>query len=875
MHIVLVLCALSVVAMARQHRLYGYVVDTDNRGIEFVNAYVRTPAKEESVILTGTTTNKNGYYDLQFDCDDSITVVFSMIGYQTIEIRMKATRDVQNINVELPSDAEALAEIEVRGLHRQQGQMDRVDALVTRVMPDASGSIESLLITFTGVTQNNELSSQYNVRGGSFDENSVYVNGIEVHRPLLIRAGQQEGLSFVNPDMTQTVDFSAGGFDARYADKMASVLDITYKRPKAFEASVTASLLGVNGYVGFGNDRYTQMHGIRYKTSRYFLSMLPTKATYNPDFVDYQTMMTWRVGSKGSKGSKVQKFKGSKVQKFKGQGEGGDTLPPPAGTPPTLGGELEGESLTMNQSVLSGAKGWEIAFLGNFSQNRYVFIPSSESISYGGVEHATEMNKDFVGQEKDMFRTAFGALTASGMVGNEVKLSFTASGYYTNERETYDITTDYILSEKDMSENSSGQSTDKEVSEDRKANILGRGTFHEHARNSLEAGVATVQHDGEWHRGQNKMRWGASVQGEWITDHISEWEWRDSAGYSMPVNPEALELYYVMRGETKMQALRVQGYIQDTYTWNTSNGNVSLTGGVRMNYWTLNREPLISPRASVVWNPGWKRDVTLRFATGLYYQAPYYKELRNTLTYDGGLTRLELNRNIKAQRSVHVILGGDYYFRAWGRPFKFTAEAYYKYMDRLVSYSVDNVRVRYSGQNDAQGYAVGLDLKLYGELVPGADSWISFSTMRSRERLIDHPELGWMPRPNEQRYNFTLFFQDYFPRWPQYVFHLKLTFSDGLPYGYPRNIETRNQLRSSSFKRIDLGVSRVFRYGQEKWMKSKHVSAWWIQFEVLNVVGWNNVNSYSWLTDYNGQAWAVPNYLTGRMFNAKIIVDFK
>ena len=848
MHMMLVLCALSVVAMARQHRLYGYVVDTDNRGIEFANAYVKSG--EEQSILTGTTTNKNGYYDLQFDYEDSITVVFSMIGYQTIEIRMRAMRDVQNINVELPSDAEALAEIEVRGLHRQTGQMDRVDALVTRVMPDASGSIESLLITFTGVTQNNELSSQYNVRGGSFDENSVYVNGIEVHRPLLIRAGQQEGLSFVNPEMTQTVDFSAGGFSAQYADKMASVLDITYKRPKAFEASVTASLLGVNGYVGFGNERHTEMHGIRYKTSRYFLSMLPTKATYNPDFVDYQTYLTWKVKGQRSK------VKGSKV-------EGGSTPPSLRATSPVSGEEL------------NSAKGWEISFLGNFSQNRYVFIPSSESISYGGVEHATEMNKDFVGQEKDMFRTAFGALTASGMVSNEVKLQFTASGYYTNERETYDITTDYILSEKDMSDTETSKSTDKDVSEDRKANILGRGTFHEHARNSLEAGVATLQHDGEWQRGQNKMRWGASVQGEWITDHISEWEWRDSAGYSLPVNPDAMELFYVMRGETKMQALRVQGYVQDTYTWNTRNGNVSLTGGVRMNYWTLNREPLISPRASVVWTPGWKRDVTLRFATGLYYQAPYYKELRNTLTYDGGLTRLELNRNIRAQRSVHVILGGDYYFRAWGRPFKFTAEAYYKYMDRLVSYSVDNVRVRYSGKNDAEGYTVGLDLKLYGELVPGADSWVSFSTMRSRERLIDHPELGWMPRPNEQRYNFTLFFQDYFPRWPQYVFHLKFTFADGLPYGYPRSIETRNQLRSSSFKRIDLGVSRVFRYGQEKWMKNKHVSAWWIQFEVLNVVGWNNVNSYSWLTDYNGQAWAVPNYLTGRMFNAKIIVDFK
>ena len=824
--------SLSILAMAKQRRIYGYVVDTDNIGIEFANVYLKGvggqfDSQTESSIITGTSTNKNGYYDLLFDVDDSVTIVFSMVGYQTIEQVLLPKQDVLNINVELPTDAEALAEVEVRAIRRQLDQMDRIDALTTRVLPSASGSIESLLITFTGVTQNNELSSQYNVRGGSFDENSVYVNGIEVHRPLLIRAGQQEGLSFVNPDMTQTVSFSAGGFDACYTDKMSSVLDITYKRPQAFESTLTASLLGVSGYVGFGNDRYTQMHGVRYKTSRYFLSMLPTKATYNPDFVDYQTQMTWKLGKSES-----------------------------------------------TESRNHGA--WDLMFLGNVSRNQYIFIPSSEAISYGTFQNPVVMNKDLDGQEKDLFLTAFGALTASGKVRDDIQLYFTASGYYTNERETFDITTDYILSEKDMSETTAtGASKEKEVTEDRTAAILGRGTFHEHARNSLQAGVVSLQHDGEWRYEQNRLRWGASLQGEWIHDHISEWEWRDSAGYSLPVTENAMELFYAMRGETNMQALRLQSYVQDTYTWNTERGDMLLTGGVRFHYWSFNREPLLSPRASFTWIPGWKRDLTLRFATGLYYQAPYYKELRNTLTYEEGLTRLELNHNIRAQRSVHVILGSDYYFRAWGRPFKFTAEAYYKYMDRLVSYSVDNVRVRYSGKNDAEGYALGVDLKLYGELVPGADSWVSFSAMSSKERLLERPDLGWRSRPNEQRYNFTLFFQDYFPRWPQYVFHLKFTFSDGLPFGYPRNIETRNTSRSPAFKRIDLGVSRVFRYGQEKWMKNKHIDSWWIQFEVLNVVGWNNVNSYSWLTDYNGMAWAVPNYLTGRMFNAKIILDLK
>lgn len=818
--ITLLLIFVSTLAWARQVRIYGYVVDTDNRGIELCNVYLEGTT-------VGTSTNHNGFYDLQFQVPDTaIRLVASMIGYQTIAQVItpdQLRKDVYNINIELPTDAEALAEIEVRGIQRQLSTMDQIDALTTRVLPNTSGGIESLLITFTGVTQNNELSSQYNVRGGSFDENSVYVNGIEVHRPLLVRAGQQEGLSFVNPEMSKTVNFSAGGFDARYADKMSSVLDITYKQPRAIESSLSLSLLGVQAYVGTGNERYSQMHSIRYKTTRYFMTALPTSATYNPDFVDYQTYITWKTGEK-----------------------------------------------------------WEMSFLGNFSQNSYEFIPSGEAVSFGSYQIARTLNKDITGSEKDLFRTAFGALSAQGKVG-DVELRFSASGYYTNEQERYDITTDYVLSETDLSGNDNDNHDDNDnanenqgITAGQTATVLGRGTYHEHARNNLQGAVASLEHSGSWQTGGNKLRWGLSLQGERITSETSEWEWRDSAGYSMPNKEGTMSLYYVQKGHSTLQGLRTQAYLQDTYTWNTDKGDVLLTGGVRFHYWTFNREPLVSPRASVIYIPGWKRDLTLRLAGGLYYQAPFYKELRNTLTYEPGVTRVDFNQHIRAQRSAQVILGADYYFRAWGRPFKFTAETYYKYMDRLISYSVDNVRVRYSGENDSEGYTVGLDLKLYGELVPGADSWISFSTMRSRERLLSDPaHIGWISRSNEQRYNFTFFFQDYFPRWPQYVFHLKLQFADGLPYGYPRLMSTRNSLRGSSYKRVDLGVSRVFRYGQEKWMKNAHVQAWWLQLELLNIIGFRNVNSYSWLTDYNGASWAVPNYLTGRLINFKITLDLK
>ena len=828
-HIFAILVAIfingSIVAKGHEVRVFGYVLDTDNRGVELANVYV-----EENTMI-GTTTNQNGYYEFFVEVNDTITLVYSMIGYETIRQQLYTTRNVIGINVVLPTNEELLNEITVRGIQRQTNTMDRVDIGAARLMPDATGGgIESLLITFAGVSQNNETSSQYNVRGGSFDENSVYVNGIEVHRPLLIRSGQQEGLSFVNPDMVESVDFSAGGFDAKYGDKMSSVLDIQYKRPTQLESRLSMSLLGANGYVGWGDSTRSQMHGIRYKTSRYLLGTMDTKGEYQPNFVDYQTQMTWKAGKQ---------------------------------------------------------RQWDITLLGNFSQNSYIFAPDSSETATGTLQQAIEKVIYFEGQEKDIFRTAFAALNISHKPNRNIQLNLDLSGFYTHEKETFDIRSEYVLSEKPMDtdgdgnteENGSNNPMGEEITNGNLKNegVLGTGIFHEHARNTLQAGMITMAHSGAWKSGENNLQWGLSGQVEMINDRISEWEWRDSMGYSMPNLEQEMALYYALKGTATMLNGRIQAYVQDSYRWYTENGDVLLTGGIRLNWWSFTNEILPSPRVSVAWMPGWKRDFTFRVATGLYYQAPFYKELRQVVQDDGAVNRIYLNNTLKAQRSWQLVMGTDYYFRAWGRPFKFTAEAYGKLIDRMESYTVDNVRVRYSGINDSKGYTLGLDLKLMGELVPGADSWISFSTMRSRMRFVDDKyELGWIPTPQEQRYNLTIYFQDYLPQLPQYKVHLKFIYSEGMPYGYPRNEKLRYIGHMDDYQRIDIGASRVFSAATDKWMKkSKHVDSWSVQLEVFNLIGQPNVNSYYWTTDATGQQWSTPNTLTGRMFNLKFDVMIK
>ena len=813
--------------LARNARIYGYVVDQDNVGIELANVVVLNADRP-----IGTATNKNGFYELLLEETDTVVLNFSMVGYTSVQQRIIDLREVLNINVQLLTDEQWLTEVEVRGIKHTQGTMDHIDASTTRIMPDATGgSIESLLITFAGVSQNNELSSQYNVRGGSFDENSVYVNGIEIHRPLLIRSGQQEGLSFVNPEMVENVAFSAGGYGAQYGDKMSSVLDITYKRPQAFEASLSASLLGAQLYVGHGDSTYSMMHGLRYKTSKYMLGALATSGNYQPTYIDYQTYITWQVAPR-----------------------------------------------------------WTMSFLGNVSQNDYRFQPDSMVESFGGQD-AKDLRIYYEGQEKDRFFTAFAALSAKSQITNhqsQINIGFDASGFYTNERENFDITGQYVLSNGSMDDKSTGNVQTEQVDPiSGQTDVLGTGIFHQHARNNLEASVITLAHNGAWKRNGNNFTWGISGQAELIRDHISEWEWRDSAGFSMPNNGRSMELYYTMRGDSSMQSARLQAYIQNEHKWNTNSGQWIFTIGGRLQWWSWNNEILPSPRASVEWIPSWKRDFCFRLATGLYYQAPFYKELRDTITDELGVTRIQLNRDLKAQRSVHVVLGGDYYFRAWGRPFKFTAEGYYKYIDRMESYSVDNVRVRYSGKNDSEGYAGGVDLKLYGELVPGADSWISFSSMVARQRTITNHQSpitnnqspitnAWIPSPTESRWNFTMLFQDYIPQLPQLKFHLKMQFSEGQPYYAPRNNQSWG--RMPTYKRIDLGATYVFNAQTTKFMRApsaKHVKQWMIQFEVFNLVGWNNVNSYFWVADVYGRQIASPNYLTGRRYNLKITVDLR
>lgn len=821
--ILLILSFFTIFSTVAQNkvRIYGYVIDTNNRGIELANVYIENTG-------IGTTTNQNGYYDISIDVKDSITIIYSLIGYETVKHTLLPKQKVLQISVELPSKAKQIKDIDVIAQRRQTSSVDYIDPSKYRLMPNSSGGIESLLITFTGVNQNNEMSSQYNVRGGNFDENIVYVNGIEVYRPLLIRAGQQEGLSFINPDMVQSVGFSAGGFEAMYGDKMSSVLDIQYKKPTSFESSASVSLLGATGYIASANKKFTQMHGVRYKTSAYLLGTLQTKGEYDPSFVDYQTYMTYQLKPK-----------------------------------------------------------WEMTFLGNFSLNSYNFRPTERKTDFGTYQTARNLTIYYEGQESDLFTTSFGALTFNYRPTNKTKLSFLTSTFHTNESETFDILGEYILSE---------VKADADNPEEKIGASLGIGKYQEHARNRLKATVANIAHNGEFNTKQNKMKWGVNFQYEYISDKINEWEWRDSAGYSLPFSATSVDLYYNMKAQSSLPTFRTTAFYQNTYKWNTDRAAWSVTGGLRANYWTFNNELLVSPRVSMSLIPSWEKDFNFRFATGVYYQAPFYKEIRDTVSDAIGNVSILLNENIKAQRSVQFVLGGDHHFRAWGRPFKFTTEAYLKLADRVVSYSVDNVRVRYSGENDAEAYTAGVDFKLFGELVPGTDSWINFSLMDSKENLLNDSYVkneldadgkviasetiypGWMPRPNEQRYTFSMMFQDYLPNNPKYKMQLKFIWSDGLPFGAPRNVAFRSKFRATPYRRVDIGASRLIASGVDKIMDKKWLSGFkniWINLEVFNLLDFKNVNSYYWVTDIYGQQLATPNYLTGRQLNLKLIVDLK
>lgn len=790
--------ALGAQSLVAQVRIHGKVIDGDKEPIEFATVRVAGTA-------IGTTTGLKGEYELTASSADTIKIVFSCLGYKEISRQLVGAKGDVALNVQMFKTVKELTEVEVNEVRKQTGSMEQIDARSYRLSPDVSGgSIESLLTTMAGVNSSNEMSGQYSVRGGSYDENCVYINGVEVYRPLLVSSGQQEGLSIINPDMVDRVKFSTGGFTPEYGDRMSSALYITYRQPEAFEGSLSASLMGGSLSLGQSSNRFSQLHGVRYKRNNSLLSSLETKGEYDPNFFDYQTNLNYRLSSK-----------------------------------------------------------LKLSFLGDISVNNYKFTPVNRKTEFGTITDAKEFQVFFDGREKDRFETYFGALALQFTPNRTSDYTLLASGYLTNELVTYDITGEYWLDE------AGGGSGDTPIGGE-----LGVGRYHEHARDRVKASVVSLVFRGNTRLGRHGLSYGLSANHETIYERTREWELRDSAGFSLPVDPGALRMVYNLTSNQDLRSTRLSMFAQDSYRCETSRGYLNLTGGVRLSYWDFNKEWLVSPRVNIGFIPSDHDRWAFRFATGLYYQAPFFKEMRQIISDDAGNSIVRLNRDIKSQRSLHFIAGADYTFRSMNRPFKLSGEVYYKALSNLIPYEIDNLKVVYDGTNSAKGYAMGIDLKLFGQFVPGSDSWISFSLMKTQETLHGVK----VPGPNDQRYGFALYFTDYFPRIPRLKFNLRGIFNAGLPTTPPRQTRDQGFFRTPPYKRVDVGLSYALvaplKEGQTRGGLLRHIKSVWLGVDCFNLFDISNVNNYYWMTDVNDIQYAVPNYLTRRQINVRLTIDF-
>ena len=786
-HYILTFCLLltaSSTLYAADFTLKGKVVDEDGNAMELVSVTCASQGKL-------TMTNLKGEFAISLQSSDTVNVKFSMVGYRPRVRSFVKPRGNMTVQIVMYPQ-ESLQEVTVTERRRQTTGTEQLDIKDIKNAPSVTGNaVEEMIQQQAGVSTHNELSSQYNVRGGSFDENVVYINNVEVYRPLLIRSGQQEGLSIINSDMVEKVGFSSGGFESKYGDKMSSVLDITYRKPERTEASLTASLLGGSVYFGTSGKHFTMSHGLRYKTTRYLLGSLETTGEYKPNFLDYQTYMSW--------------------------------------TP---------------------SRRWTVDLIGNISENKYEFKPKDRETSFGTMQDVKSFKVYFDGQEKDVFRTYFGTLSIARHFTDSTTVKLIASAFHTKEQETYDIQGQYWLDDTQSSEN------------------LGVGTYMEHARNYLTADVQSLKLMANRRFLHHDLEAGVTMKWEKIKEQSREYEMRDSSGYSIPHTADRLDLIYTLSSKSELTSRRIEGYVQDTYRWQSAGESFfTLNYGIRFSNWSWNHETTVSPRASLAIIPAFNNDITFRFATGLYYQAPFFKEMRDTTTV-GGRTVVTLNDHIKSQRSLHFIAAFDYRFRMADRPFRFTAEAYYKDLSNLIPYNVQNVKVTYYGENLCSGYTTGLDLKLFGEFVPGTDSWLTLSVMKTGQKMSGGQ---YFPLPTDQRYAINFHFTDYFPGTERWKMTLRLAYADGLPFGAPhRGIEQQN-FRAPAYKRADIGMA---------WLayKNPHTSAFslqrvWLGVDCLNLFGISNVNSYYWVTDVTSRQWAVPNYLTGRQINGKITVE--
>ncbi len=786
--ITLLLCLAAIACAAQDFTLTGRVMDESGSPVELASVACVRQGKF-------TMTNLRGEFSLTLTSTDSVVIRFSMIGYKAKERILRHPRGRQNLQITLYEDDNVLQDVTVEERRRQATTTQQLDLTDTRLAPSPSGNaVEEMIQLQAGVSSHSELSAQYNVRGGTFDENSVYINGTEVYRPFLVRSGQQEGLSIINGDMVENIEFSSGGYEPRFGDKMSSALNINYRRPQRTEASLQASLLGASAYFGFGNKKISWANGVRYKTTKALLKSFDTSGEYDPSFIDYQTFLSYTPNSR-----------------------------------------------------------WRIDIIGDISQSKYNFYPTDRETSFGTQDDVKSFVVYFDGQERDLFRTCFGSLSIQRLCTPRTTVALTTSAYHTNERETYDIQGQYWLTQTETQQN------------------LGVGTYLEYARNYLTATVASAQLSLDHTVRNHHVQTALTMKWEKIEEDSREYEMRDSSGYVVPHTGSDLYMIYTLNARNTLNARRVEYYIQDTWRMHNSDTTTfyTLNYGLRASHWSFNKETIISPRASLAIVPAYNHNVTWRLAAGLYYQAPFFKELRDTTT-TGGVTTATLNRNIKSQRSIHLLAAFDYVFRLSHRPYRFTAEAYYKALSNLVPYSINNLKVTYNGNNEASGHCAGIDLKLYGEFVPGTNSWLTLSLMTTKMRYRGMS----LPLPTDQRYAVNLFFTDYFPGTDRWKMALKVAYADGLPFGPPHTDNERQNFRAPAYQRIDIGMSyRAYRAPNHS-SRRFALRDVWVGIDCLNLIDHSNVNSYYWVTDVNNQQYAVPNYLTGRQINGRIIMEF-
>lgn len=797
---------------AQEATLSGKVKDEQGKGIDLV-----TVAVEGTSI--GTLSKPDGKYELVVPTGKKLTVVFSNVSYMLEKKSIKLEpNEKRTLDIVLNKNANTLTEyVKKDDRIRTEAGVVQIDARKANRLPSTIGGVEGLIKTFVGT--NNELTSQYTVRGGNYDENLVYVNDFEVYRPFLTRSGQQEGLSFINSDLVSNVYFSVGGFQAKYGDKMSSVLDISYKKPTKFAGSVMLSLLGASLHLegATKNKKLTYLLGIRQKSNQYLLQAQPTKGIYNPSFTDFQGLVNYRFNDK-----------------------------------------------------------WEVELLANYARNRFSFYPEEQTTSFGVINQAYQLRVFYQGGEIDQFDSRFGGLSTTYRPNKKLKLKLLASGFQTNERETYDIGGEYLLGEveTDLGKENFGQIK----------TYLGTGVIQNYARNYLKVNVGNLAHRGSLDAGKHFISWGLDGGVTSIKDKLHEWERRDSAGFTQPYLQDSLVMMRLYKSATNLDYARFAGFLQDNFRFNDSL-DLTISAGIRFNYSTLNNEFIVSPRLQMAYKPKWKRDFVFKLAGGLYAQQPFYRELRNL---DG-----VVNTDLKAQKSLHFVLGSDYNFKMYHRPFKLTAELYYKKLWDLVPYEYDNVRIRYFGKNDAVGYVYGGELRLYGDLVKDATSWVSVGVLKTAEDITDdkitlkdksgadsatiYP--GYVPRPTDQRFMLGMYFEDYLPRNKNFKMHLNLLYATGLPFGPPDKQRYGDTLRLPDYKRVDIGFSALLLDGKKKNRPAhsffRNIESIWFSLEVFNLLGIQNTLSYSWIQDQtSGRTFAVPNRLTSRLLNVKLNIDF-